>query len=80
MTQVHHRPDQQGYSIRTEKWRYTEWNEGAAGKELYNHECDPAEVTNLAENPEYASVVSTLSKQLQSYSKTYVPEPVEQGK
>jgi iduronate 2-sulfatase len=80
LTQVHHQPDQQGYSIRTEKWRYTEWNEGAAGRELYNHECDPEEVTNLAENPEYASVVAMLSKRLQAYSKTYVPEPVEQEK
>ena len=38
-----------GYSIRTERWRYTEWGEGGAqGRELYDHAADPKELTNLA--------------------------------
>ena len=38
-----------GYSIRTERFRYTEWGEsGAQGRELYDHESDPAEMNNLA--------------------------------
>jgi iduronate 2-sulfatase len=41
--------DIMGYSIRTERWRYTEWGEnGAHGRELYDHDADPREHTNLA--------------------------------
>ena len=72
ITQVHHSSNKQGYSIRTKKWRYTEWNEGRDGKELYNHELDPEEATNLASNPEYTQVIAQLSKQVQVYSKNYV--------
>jgi uncharacterized sulfatase len=37
-----------GRTIRTERWRYTEWNEGTNGLELYDHEKDPHEFQNLA--------------------------------
>ena len=40
-----------GRSIRTHQWRYTEWNEGHAGRELYNHQTDPNEFQNLAVKP-----------------------------
>ena len=32
-----------GRSIRTERWRYTEWAGGAKGKELYDQDKDPHE-------------------------------------
>lgn len=39
-----------GYSIRTEKLRYTEWRNWKTGAidavELYNHESDPNELAN----------------------------------
>ena len=54
-------------------WRYTEWNHGEAGKELYNHKTDPDEVTNLADKPEYKEMMARLSKQLQKYSRSYKP-------
>lgn len=60
MTQVARRESGQqimGQSIRTEPWRYTEWNEGAAGIELYDYEKDPGETRNLAADPKYASKV-----------------------
>ncbi|GIW95543.1 MAG: iduronate-2-sulfatase [Pirellulaceae bacterium] len=53
-----------GYSLRTPRWRYTEWDEGHEGRELYDHENDPQELTNLADRPEYRSVVEQLSSQL----------------
>jgi arylsulfatase A-like enzyme len=37
-----------GESIRTDKWRYTVWNDGTEGVELYDHQNDPGEVINLA--------------------------------
>jgi iduronate 2-sulfatase len=49
-----------GRSIRTERWRYTEWDEGRYGAELYDHDSDPREYRNLAGNPQYADTVREL--------------------
>jgi arylsulfatase A-like enzyme len=42
-------------SIRTDRWRYNRWSEEAIPdmEELYDHQNDPEEFLNLAENPEY---------------------------
>ena len=53
VTQIWHRHNAWGYSLRTERYRYTEWLRGKAGRELYDHSVDQGEVTNLAENPKY---------------------------
>ncbi|MCK4960409.1 MAG: DUF4976 domain-containing protein, partial [Planctomycetes bacterium] len=54
-----------GYSIRTARYRYTEWLEGGEkNKELYDHTKDPVEMKNLAEKRRYGKVVATLKAQL----------------
>jgi iduronate 2-sulfatase len=53
-----------GYSIRTSRWRYTEWAQGKPGRELYDHDADPRELKNLAGESEYAETITRLSKQL----------------
>lgn len=64
ITQVYFSPDAVGYSLRNERWRYTEWNAGEAGRELYDHDADPEEITNLADSPEHSERVDDLSAQL----------------
>jgi iduronate 2-sulfatase len=49
-----------GRSIRTGRWRYTEWNDGKDGTELYDHDVDPGETRNLAGDPAQAAVVAEL--------------------
>lgn len=49
-----------GRSVRTPRWRYTEWDEGRQGAELYDHENDPKEMKNLAADPKQVAVVAEL--------------------
>jgi iduronate 2-sulfatase len=49
-----------GRSVRTERWRYTEWEAGRDGVELYDEVKDPNEFTNLAHDPKHAKVVAEL--------------------
>lgn len=62
-----------GYSLRTPRWRYTEWDEGRAGRELYDHDADPRELTNLANVPAHAAVIADLSQQLRDAVRQTLP-------
>lgn len=57
-----------GRSVRTEKWRYTEWNEGKDGIELYNYTNDPDEFINLAKGTRYREEIKNLSSLLKKNS------------
>jgi len=58
-----------GRSIRTDRYRFTRWTstkkpDEIAGLELYDHQADPAENTNIARLPENAELIKRLSMQL----------------
>jgi len=55
-----------GRSVRTLRWRYTEWEQGKRGIELYDHRHDPRELVNLAGKPRYAKQETRLKKLLQA--------------
>ena len=63
-----------GYSLRTARWRYTEWGDaGKHGAELYDHDRDPGELTNLADRPEHAATRRELAAKLASAVRASYP-------
>lgn len=57
--------DIMGYSIRTDRYRYTEWGNGEFGVELYDYQQDPQEYDNLAAKEDYKAVVGGLKQLLE---------------
>ena len=55
-----------GRSVRTERWRYTEWANGKQGSELYDHDTDPREHHNLANDDRYVKTVTELKALLRA--------------
>lgn len=62
-----------GYSVRTETWRYIEWDEGTRGSQLYNEIDDPQELKNLASDPKHATVVAEMRQLLQKMKNASKP-------
>ena len=56
--------DIMGYTIRTDRYRYTEWARGAEGVELYDYETDPLEYQNLAGDSSHAGLQKRLAELL----------------
>jgi hypothetical protein len=55
-----------GYSIRTPRHRYTVWDEGKAGEELYDYQTDPEELTNLVTDSGHRDLLESMKKILAS--------------
>jgi uncharacterized sulfatase len=62
-TLVYHQ-DVLGKSVRTERWRYTEWDGGKRGIELYDHDRDPGEYHNLALDPRRTETLAEMKRLL----------------
>jgi uncharacterized sulfatase len=62
-------------SIVTERWRYTEYTDNAkTAPELFDHERDPGEFTNLAREAGHADVVKELSGLLRAGWRACLPD------
>ncbi len=62
-------PEAMGYSLRTNRFRYTEWRKFRSSKilarELYDHQTDPAETKNLAGEKDQTPTIKRLHNQLE---------------
>ncbi len=60
--------DAMGYSMRTDRFRYTEWRDPKDGRllarELYDHQADPNETTNVIEDKRFNAIADRLAKQM----------------
>lgn len=61
----HKHPTWFGRSVRTDRYRYTEWDGGKRGVELYDHQTNPGETINLAADPKMKQVIAELKPLLQ---------------
>ncbi len=48
------------HSVRSERWRYIRYSDGS--EELYDHQADPLEWTNLASKPEHTALKKEMAK------------------
>ena len=62
-----------GHSLRTERFRYTEWDQGKQGMELYDHDRDPSEQNNLYRDPAFEETIAGLRRSLRSTSTGRLP-------
>ena len=66
VSQVSRPQKRMGYTIRTERHRYTDWGEA---EELYDYQTDPREVRNLAKDPKQAKLKAELKARLEMITK-----------
>jgi arylsulfatase A-like enzyme len=73
-----------GYSIRTERYRYTIWMKDnfrsstsfksnlVVGSELYDYKEDPLETKNVASEKKYSSIIKDMHKKMLSFLRIQV--------
>src|SRR5579875_1254983 len=59
-----------GYSLRTERFRYSFWREGSEGEELYDYGKDPRELHNLVAEPKANWLKRQLRASLESIARS----------
>jgi len=66
-----------GYAVRTERYRYVEWQEWQTKKvvarELYDHATDPRESRNIANEPTHSETMMRLAAILEAGPEAVVP-------
>lgn len=65
-----------GYSVRTERWRYIEWDDAKQGAQLYDENADPHELHNLVDDPKHAATLA----ELKALVRKNWPERIQGGK
>jgi arylsulfatase A-like enzyme len=77
-SQYPRRSDVMGYTVRSDRFRYTEWQERDTGevlaRELYDHRADPQENVNAVARPEVAESVACLSVTLHRGWRAALPD------
>jgi arylsulfatase A-like enzyme len=67
-----------GYSLRTDRYRYTEWyskdRAPVVARELYDHHQDPGETINLAAQPGHEQLIESLGARLRAGWKAARPQ------
>ena len=58
-----------GVSVRTEQFRYTEWDEGRQGATLFDLQNDPQETKDLFKDPVHAETVAKMKAMLSALKK-----------
>ena len=70
-------PEVMGYSLRTQRYRYSEWVRFRTGaslaRELYDHQTDSAEIQNSADDSAYTEVIDDLSELLRKGWRAALP-------
>ncbi len=64
-----------GYSVRTERWRYTQWDiDGNRGEELHDYAADPGELRNFAADSAHAAIKADMRAMIRkNWSHPYLP-------
>jgi iduronate 2-sulfatase len=63
-----------GVSVRDERWRYAEFDDGRGGAMLFDEDADPQELKNLADDPKYQDVRAKLSKLVREHAAPHQDE------
>ncbi|MDO8542333.1 MAG: sulfatase [Opitutaceae bacterium] len=67
-----------GHSVRTEHYRYIEWDNGRKGTQLYDYATDPGELSNLVDDPKHRKILEDLRGLVRkNWAKEYRPSAAD---